>query len=231
MSRSKNWITIASKKTTTKNSRNPSSTRDGPHSDSGERRRRVPAGKSAVPEGRSGAVRWVGVGARCSRRSRCSSISVSEAMSPPPSRSNSRQGMPAASCRGDVLLRRVADVKRLARLAAGELERRREDRRIGLSRSRSGRGDDAVEGGAETAALEHLGQRDVPVGDADERQRALAQRGQRRAGVGSGLEADRRPSSSAPTTSRSSSNESRSAQRARSSASDASSTPSWACCL
>src|SRR4051812_33621970 len=61
---------------------------------------------------------------------------------------------------------RTADVPRLARLAAGLAERCGEDAWIGLAGSRRGRADDAVERRPQPAALQHLGQRDIPVGDA-----------------------------------------------------------------
>ena len=50
----------------------------------------------------------------------------------------------------------------------------------------------------EPAAVEHVGQRDVPVGDADEAQPAVAQLGQRRRRVVEGAGSGSRPSSSRP---------------------------------
>src|SRR5436190_22763441 len=70
----------------------------------------------------------------------------------------------------EVLGGRVADVKRLPGGAADELERGLEDPRIRLPRSHGRGGDDAVEATAEAAAVEHVGEREVPVGDAHEPQ-------------------------------------------------------------
>ena len=47
-------------------------------------------------------------------------------------------------------------------------ERRFEDRRVGLRRADLGRRNDRVQVALETAMLENLRQRDVPVRDADE---------------------------------------------------------------
>ena len=98
----------------------------------------------------------------------------------------------------DVLLGGVADVERLAGGAAGDLEGLREDHRVGLTRARPGGGHDAVQRVAQAAALEHLGQRHVPVRDAHQAQAARPQLGQgrraRRGRRGTGS----RPSSSRP---------------------------------
>ena len=64
-----------------------------------------------------------------------------------------------------------------------------------------GGGDDAVERSAEAAAGEHLGQREVPVRDADQAQPELAQLGQRGRGVGGRRGSGSRPSSPRPETS------------------------------
>ena len=78
------------------------------------------------------------------------------------------------------------------RLAAGELERRGEDRRVGLARARAAAEVTTPSSSvAEAAALEHLRQRVVPVGDADQRRPRAAQAGQRRRGVRVGAKADR----------------------------------------
>ena len=84
---------------------------------------------------------------------------------------------------GHVLLGRVPDVQRLLWLAAGELERPREDRGVRLAGAGLGRGDRAVEQLAEAASLQHPRQRAVPVRDAHQPQAAVAERGERRNGV------------------------------------------------
>ena len=124
--------------------------------------------------------------------------------------------MPAARAPSTSSAGRVADVERLAPAEhPASSQRGLEDRRVRLSRAGAGRGDDAVERAAEPAALQHLGQRAVPVRDADERQpqrraaRPAPAPRRRRRGSGS------RPSSSRPATSRPSSRESTAAQRAR----------------
>ena len=76
---------------------------------------------------------------------RCSTISPSEAISPPPERSRSSGSTPAARAPATSSSAAVADVERLLGGAARELERGGEDRRVRLRGADLRRGDDAVE--------------------------------------------------------------------------------------
>ena len=93
---------------------------------------------------------------------------------------------------GDVLIGRVPDVQRLVRPDARKLERRGEDRRVGLACTRAGRGDHTVEQAVDPASLQDTGQAAIPVRDGDQAHAAVAQAAQRRNGVRIGAEADRR---------------------------------------
>src|SRR4051812_3549522 len=90
-----------------------------------------------------------------------------------------------------VLLSRIADVQRIGRLAAGELERALEDPRVWLSRAGLGGGDRPIEQLAEPASVEHPRQRAIPVRDHDQPQATIAKAAQGRDRVRIGGEADR----------------------------------------
>ena len=91
---------------------------------------------------------------------------------------------------GDVGVEVVARVDGLVRLRACELERAREDRRVGLRRAELGGRHDGVDERAQARALEHVVQRDVPVADDHDRGAALAQCREHAGHLGVRAEAD-----------------------------------------
>src|SRR3954452_19082245 len=96
-----------------------------------------------------------------------------------------------SSSPGHVLLRRIADMERLARLASRQLQRTFEDRGIRLAGARLGGGDRPVQQLAEPAAIEHPRERAVPVRHGDQTEAAVAEPAQRRDRIRVGGEADR----------------------------------------
>ena len=114
-------------------------------------------------------------------------------MSPTRTLAVDQQGSdPRRPSAGDVLIGRVPDVQRLVRLDARQLERRGEDRRVGLAGARAGRGDHTVEQAVDPASLQDPGQAAIPVRDGDQAHATVAQAAQRRNRVRIGAEADRR---------------------------------------
>src|SRR5215218_2397024 len=74
---------------------------------------------------------------------------------------------------GEVLGRRVADHERLRGFALGDLEPGRKDRRVGLAVAGGRGGDGPLQVSGEADLLEDVGQRAIPVRDADEGEAAL----------------------------------------------------------
>ena len=121
------------------------------------------------------------------------SISLSEEMSPPTPVAVDQQGADARPPRAPATSSSGVSPTCSASSGPqpGELERRREDRRVGLARAGHGRAHRPVEQPAEPAALQHPGKRAVPVGDGDQPLASVPQLAQGRHGVGIGAEADR----------------------------------------